>query len=93
LDDLRQRIMRLLEEWAERNDSPLPDFADTDDLFELGIVDSMLMVEIVSAVEEATGSVVDFLEVDPEIFYTIAGIMKYAKSAAGRETPPLGTYR
>jgi len=93
LDELRQQIMHLLEEWAERNESPLPNFADTDDLFELGVVDSMLMVEIVFAVEEATGSVVDFLEVDPEIFYTLAGIMKYAESAAGREMPPLGTYR
>jgi acyl carrier protein len=93
LDELRQRIVRLLEEWAERNDSPLPDFDDADDLFELGVVDSMLMVEIVSAVEDATGSFVDFIEVDPEVFYTLSGIMTYAESAARRETPPLGTYR
>lgn len=87
LDELRQRIMLLLKDWAVRNDSPLPDFDDSDDLFELGVVDSMLMVEIVAAVEEATGSIVDFVEVDPEVFYTLSGIMTFAESAARREAP------
>ena len=91
MDELRQQITDLLEDWARRNDSPLPDFDDTDNLFDLGVVDSMLMVEIVATVEQATGSEVDFVEVDPEVFQTLAGIMTFAESAARREMPQLGT--
>lgn len=91
MDELRQRIVCLLEDWARRNNSPLPDFDDNSNFFDLGFVDSMLMMQVVAAVREATRSDVDFSEVDPEVFYTISGVMAFAESVARQEPPEVGT--
>jgi acyl carrier protein len=56
---------------------PLPAFDDDANLFDLDLVDSLSMVEIVLYVEELDGRPVDFFTVDPETFFTFRGIFDY----------------
>jgi acyl carrier protein len=77
MTDLRAKIISILEEhWKRAGDASLFAIGDDDNLFELGI-DSMTMVEVVTSIEEWIGSTIDFLDVDPEQFFTIGGILEY----------------
>ena len=77
--DLRSRVASILEaHWKHVHGGAMPAVGDDDNLFDREMVDSMTMLEIVTVVEEHTGSLVDFLEVDPELFFTIRGILEYA---------------
>jgi len=77
MTDLRAKIVAIIEEhWKRAGDAPLLAIGDDDNLFELGI-DSMTMVQVVTSIEEWIGSTIDFLDVDPEQFFTIRGILEY----------------
>jgi acyl carrier protein len=77
MTDLRAKVISILEEhWKRAGDASLLAIEDDDNLFELGI-DSMTMVEVVTSIEGWIGSTIDFLEVDPEQFFTIRGILEY----------------
>jgi acyl carrier protein len=75
MDDLRGRVLSLIStRWTNRHDDPLPPIGDADNLFDLGVVDSLMMMEVVALVEDQCRTTIDFLTVDPEIFFTLAGI-------------------
>jgi len=45
-------------------------------LIELGIVDSFGFLELITTLEEATGAFVDFAELDPDEFTSVAGLAR-----------------
>jgi acyl carrier protein len=49
-------------------------------LFDLGVVDSLSMIEVLASIEAVTAREVDFLEVDPETFFTLAGMWEYLET-------------
>jgi acyl carrier protein len=76
-DDFRAKIISILEEhWKRADGVSLLAIGDDDNLFELGI-DSMTMVQVVTSIEEWIGSTIDFLDVDPEQFFTVRGMLEY----------------
>ena len=45
-------------------------------LIELGVVDSFGFLELITGLEDATGIFVDFAELDPEEFTSVAGLAR-----------------
>ena len=71
--------------WLESgNCDPMPGVAEDENLFDAGIVDSFTMLEVIAVVEELTGEAVDFLETDPETFFTIRGMASYVNAHHGK---------
>lgn len=66
---------RIYASWrkAGRTDQ-MPKIDEDDNLFDLGVVDSLTMVEIIAFLEEISGGEpFDFLSMDPEVFFTLRG--------------------
>lgn len=83
--DLRQRVLDLIQQdWDAHRGGPLPEISDTSNLFDLGVVDSLLIMEIVTLFEDETGRMIDFLTVDPESFFTLKGIVALYDETAPR---------
>jgi acyl carrier protein len=77
MDNLRAQILTLIQEnWAQTRSGALPPIGDDDNLFDMGVVDSLMMMEIVALVEDECQTMIDFLSVDPEVFFTLRGIMR-----------------
>ena len=76
-EQLRGILMEFLEKhWrASGKDGPLPAFGGGDNLLGLGLVDSLSLAEMLVVLEEHTGQEIDFLTVDPEVFFTLDGIL------------------
>jgi acyl carrier protein len=51
---------------------PCPDLSDDDDLIALGLVDSLLMLEVLDYLEEELGDAVDLTALSRESFSSIA---------------------
>lgn len=58
----------------------LAGLSDDDNLFDSGVLDSFLMLEVVEQIEAMTGELIDFLITDPEELFTLAGIAGYVLS-------------
>lgn len=56
----------------------LPPFGDDDNLFDLGLVDSLTLAELLVMVERLSGREIDFLTVEPEVFFTLRGMLDFA---------------
>ena len=50
--------------------------SDSTDLAQLGVVDSMGFLELVTDLEQRTGSEFDFSEADPDDFSSVGGLLK-----------------
>lgn len=48
-----------------------------DNLFELDIIDSLGVVELILYMEEQRGQEVDLIEMDPEVLFTLGGIRHF----------------
>jgi len=59
----------------------LPPIADTDDLFSIGAVDSLAMLELIEFVEQVIGAEIDFTLVDPEVFLTLRGSYDFIEAS------------
>lgn len=76
MDELRNRVLALIEQsWQTQRSGPLPAISDDDNLFDIGVVDSLLMMEIVVVVEDCCQVMIDFMSIDPEVFFTLGGIL------------------
>jgi hypothetical protein len=72
-DAIRAEIAAAGQDGGDR----LVELGPADDFFELGLVDSFGMMNIVHAVEDLAGTPVDFMVVEPEVFCTLDGIADY----------------
>lgn len=76
MDELRDRVLQLIEgSWRTQRTGPLPAISNEDNLFDMGVVDSLLMMEIVVVVEDCCQVMIDFMAIDPEVFFTLGGIL------------------
>lgn len=79
--------MRAVEWVRSRNANPevvANTIHEDTDLFATGILDSMAFVELIAFLEEATGSRIDLLDVDPEDFTTVRGLSRHLTGPSGR---------
>ncbi len=59
-------------------EEPLTEPIDPDaNLLDLGLLDSFAIIELVTEVGKVTGRDVDFIEVEPETFFTLRSIADY----------------
>lgn len=59
-------------------DTPeLPDIDDDDNLFDRGVVGSLMLAELLVEIERMTGVELDLLAVDPETFFTLRGLLDH----------------
>lgn len=56
------------------SDEPPGGLTAQQDLVELGLVDSMLVIQMIARAEELTGGTVDLAETDLESLYTLEGL-------------------
>lgn len=83
-------LVRLAANWIRENNlgtngSELQMTADTD-LLSSGLLDSLLLVGLILFIEEAAGSKIDLLEIDPSEFATLGGLCRCAVEANKKET-------
>lgn len=78
-DLLKAEIRRT---WAAAgNKGELPEIGEDDNLFDAGVVDSLTMVELVAYIESISGGEpIDFLAIDPDLFFTLRGACTVLKS-------------
>jgi acyl carrier protein len=66
----------------EAGHQPIETPRATDNLFELGLIDSFTMMVLLGAVEERFAIEIDVLVIDPEEFFTLGGIYEYVAQHA-----------
>lgn len=71
-DAIREKIREI---WLSAgNISEMPQIGEDDNLFDLGVVDSLTMVEVIDFLERISGDEpLDLLSVNPELFFTLRG--------------------
>ncbi len=77
LTDFEMKIRAFLAEcWDEDNPTEALPIIDSDtDLFEAGVLDSLLVVELLAFVEDAFNVVIDVTQIDdPSSFFTLRGM-------------------
>ncbi|HJQ00127.1 MAG TPA: acyl carrier protein [Jatrophihabitans sp.] len=67
---------------AEFRDEPMPRFTDDENLFDVGVLDSLSSVELIAWLEKQVGQQVDVLAIDPATFFTLRGLWKFASSSS-----------
>ncbi len=74
-----------LREFLTRNaaTADVGEFSDDDSLLELGIIDSVAMVDLIAHIESAYGIAVDEDEMVPENFRSVAAIARYIEGKRG----------
>jgi acyl carrier protein len=74
-----------LREFLTRNaaTSDVGEFSDDDSLLELGIIDSVAMVDLIAHIESSYGITVDEDEMVPENFRSVAAIVRYIEGKRG----------
>ena len=82
LDAINRVLVQIWEDAG--NPGPLPELGPDDNLFDLGVVDSFSMLEVVTVVEQLTGEEIDFYDVDPEELFTLGGIVRYIDAQRAR---------
>jgi acyl carrier protein len=79
----RERLRRsILDFLASANRNPEVDprsIADDDNLFDLGLVDSLTLAELLVTVERLSGVELDLLTVEPETFFTLRGLLDHVE--------------
>ena len=70
-DDIRQYLM------DHRATDDVVQFGDDDSLLELGVIDSLAMVDLITHIEKTYGIVVDEDDMMPENFDTLQAISAY----------------
>ena len=78
MSELRGRVDRAVREYIAGRLGALGRSGDgsaSRDLFDDGILDSVALTGLVTAVEGATGREIDFIDVDPDVLGTLEGIV------------------
>jgi D-alanine--poly(phosphoribitol) ligase subunit 2 len=77
-DDVRRFVVERLQRRAQHVGFALGNPADDMNLMESGLFDSLAFVELIAAIEEEFDVEVDFTDVDPDRFTTLAGVVESA---------------
>jgi D-alanine--poly(phosphoribitol) ligase subunit 2 len=72
----KEKLFTLLEPRAEVIGLKLNEIDENDNLVELGIFDSVSFLEFISSLESECEVNIDFSELDPSEFSSIAGLIK-----------------
>ena len=67
---------------AEFRDVPMPRFTDEENLFDVGLLDSLSSVELIAWLEDQVGRQVDVLAIDPATFFTLRGLWEFASTSS-----------
>jgi acyl carrier protein len=80
---------RLREFIAQSMDLPeKPDLPSEGNLFELGLLDSFAVIELINLLEDLSHSEVDILAIDPNEFFTVDGLYAYISAGPRAATAP-----
>lgn len=83
---IRERIAQAWTSSGHTTDPP--PFGEDDNLFDVGVVDSLTMVELVVYIETLSGDEpIDLLTVDPELFFTLNGMWEVVQDRQGTGRP------
>ena len=77
--ELRTLTFSLLAPKLEAAGISAVEVEESTSLVDLGILDSMGFLELISQLEIQSGRTIDFDDVDPEEFTTVAGILRLMK--------------
>lgn len=75
---MEEKIFNMLKEIR-----PEQDFTESEDFIEEGLLDSFDVISLVSMIEEQWGIIIDGLDVVPENFSSIDGIISLIKKSGG----------
>lgn len=87
-DELFGAVLQILEEaWQDRYDEPFPSIDESENLFDRGLVDSFIMIELLSYLENEFGVEVDLANFDPSQLFTLSGIYDFYLNIVASEDP------
>lgn len=75
---IRKYLAEEVEDAAKRRIEEIDEDAD---LYQLGLIDSLMVIRLVIFMEEMTGKEVDLAEHEFEVFYTLRGLHSVAEGA------------
>jgi acyl carrier protein len=87
---LRRSILEFLATANPHRTVDTTSLSDDDNLFDLGLVDSVTLADLLVTVERLAGVELDLLAVDPETFFTLRGLLDHVdgpRSAAAADRP------
>lgn len=77
-EELYGAVLKILEEaWQDRYEEPFPSVGESDNLFDAGLVDSFIMIELLSYLETEFSVEVDLADFDPSELFTLSGIYDF----------------
>lgn len=79
-EELREFVVRELETKLRLLGFTKDDVTLDLDLFAAGLIDSMGLIELISAIEDRFGVGVKLDDVDPEEIYSVAGLARHASA-------------
>jgi acyl carrier protein len=80
LPEIMATVRRILEDKAAKKGADVSDIQETTNFIDAGLLDSLEFIELITAVEQQHGVVIDFSPYEPDEFSTVAG---FARCAAG----------
>lgn len=85
-DDVRNFLQGFLSKKLEEQGRALPeDFSDEYDLLLSGLIDSLGLLELVSALSEFTGREIDFENLDPEKMTVVGPLCEFVSAQCAAE--------
>jgi len=82
-DDIKQHVLVVLAPYFRRAEIDEKEINDTEDLYELGVFDSLELVNIYAALEKDMGLVAEFEELDDTIpFTSLLGMVTALKKSS-----------
>jgi acyl carrier protein len=76
---LRRSILEFLATANRHQEIDPWSVTDDDNLFDLGLVDSLTLAELLVTVERLSGLELDLLIVEPETFFTLRGLLDHVE--------------
>ena len=80
---VRSAIFRLLRPQLEDAGLSEQTLDERQSLIELGVIDSFSFVDLLSALQDELGVEIDFMELDPDDFASVEGLVRVAAAALG----------
>ena len=78
---VRTTVFRLLEPRLEDAGLSERTLDESRSLIELGVIDSFTFVDVLTALQEELGVEIDFMELDPDDFDSVEGLVRVAAAA------------
>lgn len=88
--ELRRSILEFLATANPERTVDTTSLTDDDNLFDLGLVNSVTLADLLVTVERLAGVELDLLAVDPETLFTLRGLLDHVdgpRSAASADRP------